>query len=44
MPRARGVREIRTWNDQRNQPMLAVNESLGFVKRPAWIQYQKDLS
>jgi GNAT superfamily N-acetyltransferase len=41
--RDRGVEHIKTWNDQRNRPMLAINEALGFVKQPAWIQFQKDL-
>lgn len=38
-----GVEHIKTWNDQRNRPMLRINEALGFVKQPAWIAYQKDL-
>lgn len=42
--RGRGVDHVKTWNDQRNRPMLAINEALGFVKQPAWIQFQKDLA
>ena len=41
--RAHGIREIKTWNDQRNQPMLRINEAMGFVKQPAWIEMRKDL-
>ena len=32
---------IKTWNESRNRPMLSINERLGFVKQPAWIQYLK---
>ncbi len=42
--RANGIREIKTWNDQRNRPMLRINEAMGFAKQPAWIEVRKDLS
>ena len=32
-----GVDHIKTWNDQRNRPMLAINEAMGFERQPAWI-------
>ncbi|HZP96175.1 MAG TPA: GNAT family N-acetyltransferase [Candidatus Limnocylindria bacterium] len=35
--RASGVDHIKTWNDQRNRPMLSINEAMGFVKQPAWL-------
>lgn len=39
-----GMREIRTWNDTMNRPMLRINEAMGFQKQPAEIVYLKDLS
>ncbi len=41
--REHGRREIRTWNDIRNQPMLRINEALGFAKQPTWITFEKTL-
>lgn len=32
---------IKTWNESNNRPMLGINERLGFVKEPAWIEYLK---
>ena len=42
--REHGIREIKTWNDQKNRPMLRINEAMGFVKQPAWIELRKDLA
>jgi GNAT superfamily N-acetyltransferase len=42
--RTHGYREIRTWNDTRNRPMLRINEAMGFQKQPAWIVFEKGLA
>ncbi len=41
--RASGYREIVTWNNSRNRPMLRINEAMGFVKQPVWIEYTLQL-
>lgn len=41
--RDKGIREIKTWNDQRNRAMLRINEAMGFAKQPAWIEMRKTL-
>ena len=32
-----GYLEVRTWNDSNNLPILKLNQKLGFVQCPAWI-------
>ena len=39
-----GYREIQTRNSDRNAPMLAINAKLGFVRQPAWLEFQKETS
>lgn len=34
-----GIREIRTGNESNNRAMLSINEALGFVKQPIWMDY-----
>jgi GNAT superfamily N-acetyltransferase len=38
-----GYREVRTWNNTLNAPMLGINVKLGFRKQPAWLTLGKDL-
>lgn len=38
---AHGNPSIKTWNDSLNDPMLAINNRLGFVRQPAWISFKK---
>lgn len=39
--REHGVRVIKTWNESQNRGMLSINEALGFVKQPAWVNVMK---
>lgn len=34
-----GVKELRTGNESNNQAMLSINEGMGFVKQPMWMDY-----
>ena len=35
-----GLSNVRTWNDTINQPILALNQALGFVHQPALIFFE----
>lgn len=40
---AHGYLEIRTWNEEHNTGILAINDRLGFVRQPAWLTFEKRL-
>lgn len=41
---AGGRTEIRTWNEQDNAGILAINDRLGFVRQPAWLTFERTLA
>ncbi len=41
---ANGIQVLKTWNATGNVGMLAINVQLGFVRQPAWIDYEKRLA
>ncbi len=41
--REQGITILKTWNESNNRAMLSINEALGFVKQPAWVNFVKPL-
>ncbi|MGI4792315.1 MAG: GNAT family N-acetyltransferase [Janthinobacterium lividum] len=42
--KAQGHPLIKTWNESNNRGMLGINEQLGFVRQPAWLDMVKTLA
>ncbi len=42
--RKHGYTVIKTWNATVNTAMLAINDRLGFVRQPAWVEMELELS
>ncbi|MGV3618372.1 MAG: GNAT family N-acetyltransferase [Fimbriimonas sp.] len=38
-----GATEVRTENDSRNAPMIAVNRKLGYIPKPGWLRVRKEI-
>ena len=41
--RERGLRRLRTENEERNAPMLAINRRMGYRPTPAWLSMRGPL-
>jgi RimJ/RimL family protein N-acetyltransferase len=41
---AHGFAAIATQNDTTNEPMLHINERLGFRREPAWIMFERQFA
>lgn len=39
--KAYGAVTLKTWNESNNRAMLSINERLGYVKQPAWVDFSK---
>ncbi|MFZ5828063.1 MAG: GNAT family N-acetyltransferase [Bacillota bacterium] len=42
--REAGFARIKTTNESNNRPILAINEKMGFERKPAWIFFERHLS
>jgi len=41
--KAAGYNTVLTWNESNNRRMLAVNERVGFVRQPAWVDFVRTI-
>jgi len=38
-----GIKKIKTMNETRNEDILHINDKMGFEKKPAWVDFEKEL-
>jgi hypothetical protein len=39
-----GITQVQTWNAAINEPLIRVNQELGFVADRQWLEYEADVA